>query len=514
MGSATACELARHSNAKVALLEQFDFLHTRGSSHGHSRIIRRTYPEPHYAAMMYKSYELWAEIEKIARVNLVTQTGGLDISPVGNKEMESLITSCRALGIKHERLTEADVRQRFPEVDLPQGYDAVYSSEGGMVNAAKALATFQSVAREHGAVLMDRTKVNSLAMDKSAKDQTGGGELLRIETDNGTLLAHRVVLCPGPWAAALFQRLFQVQVPIVPVKITVPYWRILAHDQERSEDGGGDSARYLYTPPKMTNGSSGNSGSKDSSDDSNPDCFPVLIRYGTNTPGDPDMYALPSPEYPGYFKLCLHLGPVCDDASARDYEPDWPSIRKYLVPLVSPAESPIASGEESDIAKLGNHDGEQTRRVHSRTNILRGLADWPSFCETCTYSNTPDHDFIIDYLRSHSSSSTSSATSSAIPAGLAGRVVVGAGFSGHGFKFAPVVGMLLARMALADGAVGGVHRSGYGARTKVHADFEPDMTYFRMDRPALLSSTSTNHSTGTSSAACVSGTGTGTKSRL
>jgi hypothetical protein len=66
-------------------------------------------------------------------------------------------------------------------------------------------------------------------------------------------------------------------------------------------------------------------------------------------------------------------------------------------------------------------------------------------------------------------------------------VVVGAGFSGHGFKFAPVVGLVLARMALAalgpcgDGAYG----FGYDVRTR-SSDFRPDLTHFRIDRPALL----------------------------
>ncbi|WP_029292209.1 N-methyl-L-tryptophan oxidase [Cellulomonas sp. HZM] len=45
---------------------------------------------------------------------------------------------------------------------------------------------------------------------------------------------------------------------------------------------------------------------------------------------------------------------------------------------------------------------------------------------SCTYTSTPDHDFVLDRT---------------------GRVVVAAGFSGHGFKFAPAVGRLLADLA-------------------------------------------------------------------
>ncbi len=49
----------------------------------------------------------------------------------------------------------------------------------------------------------------------------------------------------------------------------------------------------------------------------------------------------------------------------------------------------------------------------------------------CMYTMTPDEHFVIDVLP-----------------GSAGRVVIAAGFSGHGFKFTPVVGEILADLAL------------------------------------------------------------------
>ncbi|WP_101296906.1 N-methyl-L-tryptophan oxidase [Halegenticoccus soli] len=49
---------------------------------------------------------------------------------------------------------------------------------------------------------------------------------------------------------------------------------------------------------------------------------------------------------------------------------------------------------------------------------------------TCTFTNTPDNDFVLDTLPDHP------------------QVAVGAGFSGHGFKFASVVGEILADLAV------------------------------------------------------------------
>jgi sarcosine oxidase len=51
--------------------------------------------------------------------------------------------------------------------------------------------------------------------------------------------------------------------------------------------------------------------------------------------------------------------------------------------------------------------------------------------KTCLYTNTPDEDFIIDFLPGYDQ-----------------KVIIAAGFSGHGFKFASVLGEILADLAL------------------------------------------------------------------
>ena len=49
--------------------------------------------------------------------------------------------------------------------------------------------------------------------------------------------------------------------------------------------------------------------------------------------------------------------------------------------------------------------------------------------ENCLYTNSPTEDFIIDLHPDNP------------------RIAIGAGFSGHGFKFAPLTGRLLAELA-------------------------------------------------------------------
>lgn len=51
--------------------------------------------------------------------------------------------------------------------------------------------------------------------------------------------------------------------------------------------------------------------------------------------------------------------------------------------------------------------------------------------KTCLYTNTPDENFILDFLPEYDKD-----------------VVIATGFSGHGFKFASVVGEIMSDLAV------------------------------------------------------------------
>jgi hypothetical protein len=46
-------------------------VHSRGSSHGSSRIIRRAHTKPYYNTMMEESYRIWREVEKESGTQLL-----------------------------------------------------------------------------------------------------------------------------------------------------------------------------------------------------------------------------------------------------------------------------------------------------------------------------------------------------------------------------------------------------------------------------------------------------------
>lgn len=128
--------------------------------------------------------------------------------------------------------------------------------------------------------------------------------------------------------------------------------------------------------------------------------FPTFIGYG-----DVHVYGTPSLEFPGLIKITLHDGCQCDP-DRRQWRPelDLDSLKEWI---------------------KGRFLG-----------LVDGCA--PVSMQSCMYSMTPDEDYVIDFLGGE----------------FREDVVIGGGFSGHGFKMAPVVGKILADLALTGHADG------------------------------------------------------------
>jgi sarcosine oxidase len=119
--------------------------------------------------------------------------------------------------------------------------------------------------------------------------------------------------------------------------------------------------------------------------------MPIFICYDGEVP-----YGLPVPGSPLY-KIGLHHGGPPTDPGRQDQRPD--------------------QGLSAQLARLARR-------------YLPGLGPDPVHTERCVYDNSPDEDFVVDRV---------------------GRIVIGSGTSGHGFKFGPLLGEWLADLATGHG---------------------------------------------------------------
>lgn len=361
MGSSTAYQVAKRGH-KTLLLEQFDFLHHRGSSHGESRTIRATYPEDYYYPMVMESYKLWAEAESEIGYKVLFKARHLDLGSSDDKCLRNVIETCHKHSVPHAVLDHQQVAEKFAgSFDIPENCVGVFTEYGGVIKPTKAVSMFQTLAFQKGAVLRDCMEVKDIR-----KDGVRGG--IWVHTSNGEKFwGKKCVVTVGAWTRKIVKKVNGLELPIQPVETTVCYWRIKEGHEAKYAIGGD---------------------------------FPTFAFYG-----DPYIYGTPSLEFPGLIKVAVHGGYPCD----QDKRPWGPGM----------ALGSLKQWVEKSLAGL----------VDSGAPVATQL---------CMYSMTPDEDFVIDFL-----------------GGEFGKdVVVGGGFSGHGFKMGPVVGRILADLVLCGEAKG------------------------------------------------------------
>jgi sarcosine oxidase len=215
LGSAAAYQLAR-AGVSVVAFEQFELGHVRGASHDTSRIIRTSYGAPEYVRLAQSAYRDWADFEEIAGEQFVTVTGGLILIPVAGPYSSADFThSLSTAGVPFELLTSAEVNKRWPQFTLPDAVDAIYTPDTGIVPASRSVAAFQMQARAHGAIIRDRTPVESLTPDDSG---------VVIHTATGDLHAGKVILATDAWTNTLLAPL-GAEIPLITMQEQVTYFK-------------------------------------------------------------------------------------------------------------------------------------------------------------------------------------------------------------------------------------------------------------------------------------------------
>nr|XP_040050296.1 peroxisomal sarcosine oxidase isoform X1 [Gasterosteus aculeatus aculeatus]XP_040050305.1 peroxisomal sarcosine oxidase isoform X1 [Gasterosteus aculeatus aculeatus] len=324
--------------------------HTRGSSHGQTRIIRKAYQQDFYTHMMEECYELWAQLEREAGVKLYRQTGLLVMGPEESQGYQMIKNTLQKNKVPIEILNRDNFSQHIPNVNLALGDGAMVDITAGVLYADRALKTVQRQFEKLGGVIRDNEQVTDVKP----------GPVVTVTTSAGVYRAKSVVVTAGPWANRLLAHT-GLQLPLTVVKINVCYWK--------EKVPGSYNVKQRFP------------------------CF-LLTEFEETK----DIYGLPSNEYPGLMKICYHGG--------SETNPDQRD----------------KTTNRSDIDIL-------QRCVAC---CFPGLVPEPAVVESCLYTLTPDHHFVLDCHPSHS------------------NIVFGAGFSGHGFKFGPIIGKLLCELVLGE----------------------------------------------------------------
>ncbi len=344
MGSAAMYHLARRG-LRVLGVEQFAVPHTQGSSHGKTRIIRRAYFEhPSYVPLLNRAYSLWSDLEARSGRSLFVRCGLLTIGAPQSAVMCGTLDSAQRHQIDIERLSLADVLERFPGFRPADGMAAVFESDAGFLRVEECTTAHAEAAVAAGATL----RTNCPVLRWSA---IGSG--VRVETEAGAFEAGRLVICGGAWSSELLRAL---DLPLV-VRRKVMLW--YEADAER---------------------------------------------YGVNRHCPAFAFDLPDGFFYGFPVIDGRGMKVADHTSG-------------------------ATVDRVDDLDRELHPEDQIRVERFIASHLPGVRPTLTNHCVCMYTMTPDEHFIID---AHPE----------LP-----QVSFAAGFSGHGYKFAPIIGSILADLA-------------------------------------------------------------------
>lgn len=348
-------------------LEQFGIPNARGSHHGHSRVFRTAYFEhADYVPLLRRAHERWVEMDRRVGGGVYFETGALYAGPRGCVTVEGAMKSARTHGLEAQRLESAEVKRRYPQFALPEGFEAIHEARAGFLVPEVAVSAYARAAMGSGAELRGHEAVIGWSADDKG---------VRVRTARGEYEAGNLIITAGAWAGKVIADLgVQLRItrqvmawywPRVPELFEMPGHLVWAIENERGQ---------LHYGFPMQRGAS---------------------------PG------------PG-LKIALHEpGAVVD--------PDTVDRSAVMVGV-----------------GVGADDEEQTRGA-LRRYFPQGDGPLLSMA-VCLYANSPDGHLIIDRHPRHP------------------NVAIACGSSGHGFKFAPVFGEILADLAMHGGTV---HRAGF-----------------------------------------------------
>jgi sarcosine oxidase len=181
----------------VLLLDSRGPANSMASSGGESRILRVGYgPQMIYSRWALRSLALWHEfLEGAHAQQLFLPTGVLWLGPREESYLASTIKSLRELDVRFEVLDYANLRDRYPQINVDTGYLGILEADGGTILARRVVNVLIELTVSRGTIYRTSVVLPPHVNGRLHAIQTGDGETIR---------ADRFVFACGPWLPKLF----------------------------------------------------------------------------------------------------------------------------------------------------------------------------------------------------------------------------------------------------------------------------------------------------------------------
>lgn len=224
VGSAAAYALAKRG-VRVLGVDQFSPPHNRGSSHGETRIIRKSYFEhPGYVPLLCRAYDLWRELESRTGTNLYHPTGLLEIGPADGIVIPGVLRSAAQFDLPVETMSMKEAKVRYPALQGNESWSVILEKDAGYLKVEACVQAHLESAAFFGAELLTEQRVVGWKADVKG---------ISVQTQDCCYRADRLILTAGPWASELLSE-FCVPMQVLHKHL---YWYETNHHSYREADG-------------------------------------------------------------------------------------------------------------------------------------------------------------------------------------------------------------------------------------------------------------------------------------
>ncbi len=193
-GSAALYHLARRGH-HVAGLDRFPIAHDRGSSHGHTRLIRQSYFEhPSYVPLVQRAFELWEQLSEEHGRDVYYETGIIEAGPADGELVPGVLASAEKHNLPIECLSTSEASQRWPQFSFAPDHQVVFEQRAGFLLVEQCVSAHVELAQWAGA---------ETYCDQTIKSIQSEDDVVRVITNQGEFTARKVIVTLGAWARDL-----------------------------------------------------------------------------------------------------------------------------------------------------------------------------------------------------------------------------------------------------------------------------------------------------------------------
>src|SRR5260370_22048029 len=212
-GAWTAWHLAKRGQ-RVALIEAYGPAHSRASSGGETRIIRKGYgTDELYTQWSQESLKQWKKFSEVSKASLFHETGVLWLAGEDDSQLRRTSAALRHCNVPYEEFDRDTLEEKYPQVSFEDIKTGIFEPHSGVLMARRAVA----------ALVEEAVRLGVRYCHAQSLKPIGSGRLEQVETSRGERIsADQFVFAFGAWLGKLFPEI--PRPPTFPTPQTISYF--------------------------------------------------------------------------------------------------------------------------------------------------------------------------------------------------------------------------------------------------------------------------------------------------